>query len=60
MHIEKSKKLYEQACKVIPAGVSSPVRAFKAVGGNPIYMKSGQGPYIHDVDGNQYLDFVMS
>ncbi|MFH1460309.1 MAG: glutamate-1-semialdehyde 2,1-aminomutase [Candidatus Omnitrophota bacterium] len=56
----KSKALYKQAIKIIPGGVNSPVRAFKAVGGNPLFIKKGQGQYIYDVDGNKYLDYVLS
>ncbi len=52
----KSKELYERAVKVIPGGVSSPVRAFKAVGGDPVFMDYGAGPIIVDVDDNTYVD----
>ncbi|MBC7486197.1 MAG: glutamate-1-semialdehyde 2,1-aminomutase [Cytophagaceae bacterium] len=55
-----SEELFKRASKVIPGGVNSPVRAFKAVGGNPIFMKSAKGAYMTDVDGNQYLDFINS
>ncbi len=55
-----SAKLFERAQKVIPGGVNSPVRAFKSVGGNPIFMERGEGAYLFDADGNRYLDFVMS
>jgi len=44
----------------MPGGVSSPVRAFKGVGGNPLFIQSGKGPWITDVDGNQYVDYVGS
>jgi glutamate-1-semialdehyde 2,1-aminomutase len=60
MNFSESAKWYQRACKVIPAGVSSPVRAFQAVGGNPISLKSGSGPLIEDIDGNIFLDYVMS
>ncbi len=53
-------KLYKKACQIIPAGVNSPVRAFKAVGGNPIFAKRGKGPYFWDEKGNRYLDFCTS
>lgn len=56
----KSAALYAQAQRVIPGGVNSPVRAFKSVGGDPLFMQRGEGPYIYDVDGNRYLDHVMS
>jgi glutamate-1-semialdehyde 2,1-aminomutase len=52
--------LYEEACKVMPGGVSSPVRAFKAVGGEPIFIKKGSGSKIYDVNDNEYIDYVMS
>ena len=55
-----SEELFRRASKVIPGGVNSPVRAFKAVGGNPVFMKSAKGAYMTDVDGNQYLDFINS
>jgi glutamate-1-semialdehyde 2,1-aminomutase len=60
MNLNESAKWYQRACKVIPAGVSSPVRAFQAVGGNPIYLRSGSGAHVEDIDGNTFLDFVMS
>ena len=56
----RSAELFDRAQKVIPGGVNSPVRAFKAVGGTPRFMVSGQGPYLVDVDGNQYVDLVAS
>ena len=56
----KSAELFEKAKKFIPGGVNSPVRAFKSVGGNPIYMAKGSGAYLTDVDGNTYLDYVGS
>ncbi len=55
-----SRKLFQQARQLIPGGVNSPVRAFKAVGGDPIFFARGKGAVLHDVDGNQYLDFVGS
>lgn len=57
---EKSIKAYEEACKVIPGGVDSPVRAFKSVGGTPPFIQKGEGAYLYDIDGNKYLDFVQS
>jgi glutamate-1-semialdehyde 2,1-aminomutase len=60
MNITKSQQLYSRACRVIPAGVNSPVRAFRAVGGTPIYMESGTGARLRDADGHEYLDFCNS
>src|ERR1700734_1825071 len=57
---EKSEALYERACRVIPGGVSSPVRAFRAVGGTPLFIERGAGQYLYDVDGRRYLDLVNS
>ncbi len=57
---ENSIKAYEDAKKVIPGGVDSPVRAFKSVGGTPPFIDRGEGAYLVDVDGNRYLDFVQS
>src|SRR3569833_381981 len=57
---ERSAQLYAEAVKLIPGGVNSPVRAFKGVGGNPIFMDRGDGSRIFDVDGNGYVDYVMS
>jgi glutamate-1-semialdehyde 2,1-aminomutase len=56
----KSIKAYDEACKVIPGGVDSPVRAFKSVGGTPPFIDRGEGAYLFDIDGNKYLDFVQS
>lgn len=56
----RSTRLYERARQVMPGGVSSPVRAFKAVGGTPRFIKRGKGAYITDEDGQTYLDYVMS
>jgi len=56
----KSQRLFAEAQRVIPGGVNSPVRAFKSVGGDPLFMERGEGPYIFDVDGNRYIDHVMS
>lgn len=57
---EKSKKLMTLASRVTPGGVNSPVRAFKSVGGTPIFIDHGKGAYLYDVDGNRYLDFCSS
>ena len=53
-------KLYKEAQKYIPGGVNSPVRAFKAVGGEPLFIERGKGSKIYDVDGSEYLDYVLS
>jgi glutamate-1-semialdehyde 2,1-aminomutase len=60
MEFKKSEQLYQQAEKIIPGGVNSPVRAFKSVGMNPLYISKGEGAYLYDVDGNRYTDFVGS
>ncbi len=60
MNISRSKELFAAAQKVIPGGVNSPVRAFKAVGGQPLFIDRAEGPYMWDADGNQYIDYVMS
>ena len=57
---ETSTRLYQQAKKLMPGGVNSPVRAFKAVGGTPLFFKKGEGTYVWDEDGNKYLDFCLS
>ena len=56
----KSRQTYARATQVIPGGVSSPVRAFRAVGGDPIFMDRGEGAFMFDLDGNRYLDFCSS
>jgi glutamate-1-semialdehyde 2,1-aminomutase len=58
--INKSIELFERAQKSIPGGVNSPVRAFKSVGGTPIFMKNAKGAYLFDADGNQYIDYINS
>ena len=55
-----SQALYEQAQRLIPGGVNSPVRAFRGVGGTPLFIERGAGPYVWDADGNQYIDYVLS
>lgn len=60
MNIRKSEQIFAEAKKYIPGGVNSPVRAFKSVGGNPIFMKSGHGSKLVDVDGNEYIDYIGS
>lgn len=56
----RSRKLWKIAKEYIPGGVNSPVRAFKGVGGNPVFIKKGKGSKIYDVDGNSYIDYVLS
>src|SRR6516162_8238745 len=56
----RSKEAFARASRVIPGGVNSPARAFGAVGGQPLFIARGDGPYLFDVDGNQYLDYVAS
>lgn len=60
MNTEKSASLFLQAQQYIPGGVNSPVRAFKSVGGTPLFIKKAKGAYIFDEDGNRYLDYVCS
>ncbi|MCL2337030.1 MAG: glutamate-1-semialdehyde 2,1-aminomutase [Firmicutes bacterium] len=57
---QKSAKLYAEACALIPGGVNSPVRAFKAVGATPVFIAKGDGALIYDADGNSYIDYVGS
>lgn len=57
---QKSKKLFQDSTKVIPGGVNSPVRAFRAVGSNPIFIDKAKGAYLYDVDGNKYIDYCLS
>jgi glutamate-1-semialdehyde 2,1-aminomutase len=56
----RSASLFERAKKYIPGGVNSPVRAFRAVGGNPLFMKRAKGAYLYDEDGNEYVDLINS
>ena len=56
----RNQQLFELSQKVIPGGVNSPVRAFKSVGGNPIFFQRGQGAHVWDVDGKSYIDYVGS
>ena len=57
---EQSRKLQRRAEQMIPGGVNSPVRAFRAVGGDPPFIVRGQGSHIWDADGNEYIDYVGS
>src|SRR6266487_2636950 len=58
--LTRSHVLFEEAQKLMPGGVNSPVRAFRGVGGNPVFIDHAIGPYLYDVDGNRYLDYVQS
>src|SRR5688572_21327623 len=60
MNYTKSEQLFERAQRSIPGGVNSPVRAFKSVGGTPVFMQNAKGAYLHDVDGNEYIDYIAS
>ena len=60
MKTRKSARLFERAKQIIPGGVNSPVRAFKAVGTAPRFIKKARGSYLWDVDGNKYIDYVGS
>ena len=60
MTTSKSKQLFEKAQKFIPGGVNSPVRAFKAVGGDPLFIAKAEGAFIFDVDGNRYIEAINS
>jgi len=60
MNTTNSKKLMQKARKLIPGGVNSPVRAFKAMGGNPLFIKKAKGSKIYDADGNCFIDYVGS
>ena len=57
---ETSERLFVQALDLLPGGVNSPVRAFRAVGGTPLFIERGEGAYLVDVDGNRYIDYVLS
>jgi glutamate-1-semialdehyde 2,1-aminomutase len=57
---QNSKTLFEQAKRIIPGGVNSPVRAFKSVGGDPLFIKKASGPYLFDEDGNRYIELINS
>src|SRR5437763_15039949 len=60
MRTSRSDKLFARARQVLPGGVDSPVRAFKAVGGSPLFIRRASGAHIEDVDGNTFIDYVMS
>src|SRR5664279_2136843 len=56
----KSKELFARAQRSIPGGVNSPVRAFRSVGGTPLFMERAKGAYLYDEDGNRYIDYINS
>jgi glutamate-1-semialdehyde 2,1-aminomutase len=56
----RSEKLFALSSRILPGGVDSPVRAFKSVGGHPLFIERGRGAYLFDADGNKYIDYVMS
>jgi glutamate-1-semialdehyde 2,1-aminomutase len=58
--ISRSKQLFEKAKQFIPGGVNSPVRAFRAVGGNPLFIRRAKGAFLYDEDGNEYIDLINS
>jgi glutamate-1-semialdehyde 2,1-aminomutase len=60
MNTNKSKKLFKEATQIIPGGVNSPVRAFKSVGGDPLFIQRGEGSKIYDVNGNEFIDYIGS
>src|SRR5512136_361785 len=60
MNIDNSIRLFEEAQQLLPGGVDSPVRAFRAVGGQPLFIDHGQGAYLYDADGNRFIDYVLS
>src|SRR3972149_1809124 len=60
MNTSRSQQLFAEAQTLLPGGVDSPVRAFRAVGGQPLFIERGQGAYLYDVDGNRFIDYVLS
>jgi glutamate-1-semialdehyde 2,1-aminomutase len=58
--MSRSHELFESACRVIPGGVNSPVRAFRGVGGDPVFFTRGEGAWLYDADGKRYIDYVGS
>lgn len=60
MKNSNSQQLFETAKNLMPGGVNSPVRAFRSVGGTPVFMKKGKGAHIWDEDGNEYIDYCCS
>ncbi len=60
LKLTSSEALFERAVQIMPGGVNSPVRAFKAVGGKPVFIENAKGQYLYDVDGNRYTDYIGS
>jgi len=60
LRLTRSQELFQEAQELLPGGVNSPVRAFRGVGGTPVFIDAANGPYLYDVDGNRYLDYVQS
>lgn len=60
LNTTKSEELYKVALDLMPGGVNSPVRAFGAVGRNPLFIDHAKGSYVYDVDGNKFIDYVCS
>ena len=60
MNTTRSSRLFERAQQILPGGVDSPVRAFKSVGGSPLFIRRASGAHLEDVDGNKFIDYVMS
>ena len=60
LKLTRSHELFQEAQILLPGGVNSPVRAFRGVGGDPVFIERAEGPYLYDVDGNRYLDYVQS
>ena len=60
MNTGRSQSLFNRAQSSIPGGVNSPVRAFKSVGGTPVFIKKAKGVYLYDEDGNRYIDYINS
>ena len=60
LKLTRSHALFQEAQNLLPGGVNSPVRAFRGVGGDPVFIERAQGPHLYDVDGNRYLDYVQS
>ena len=60
LQYKRSSELFKQAQEVLPGGVNSPVRAFNAVGGTPIFVEKAQGAYLYDADGNKLIDYIAS
>ena len=60
MRLERSISAFARARGIIAGGVNSPVRAFRAVGGSPVFIQRGQGPFLYDIDGHEYVDYVLS